>query len=64
MANADAMATGFWWLLIVLIVLGCTSHIADIGKPRKPTTSGAVAFITLVNGLLIWGIAYFGLMRG
>ncbi len=43
-------------LLSVILALGCGITLGEVGKERKPTTSGT-AFVSLVlTGLVIYGI--------
>lgn len=52
----------FKYLLIVLIVLYAVSTIMTIlviDKERTPHTRVSAVFTTIVNALLIWGIAVY-----
>jgi len=51
----------FSWLFLSLTVCDVMVRILIVGKQREPITSGDAAFNILVNGLLTWGVCYFGM---
>lgn len=47
-----------WSVRIVsgLLAVGTLLTIAEIGKPRKPTTHATAVMVVMVNALLMWAL--------
>lgn len=55
--------TIFGWLYLVLIALGAMIKINEVGKPRKPVTSGEAALYVLISSLMTWALYAWGLKQ-
>ena len=50
----------YLWFLVAWFLLGAVMVVANVGKPRKPTTPDIAAIIVVIDALLIAGIFVFG----
>lgn len=50
----------FLWTYLTLTVLDSIGRIIEIGKPREPRTANGVVCDLILNGLLTWGVIYYG----
>lgn len=51
----------FLWTYLCLTILDCSGKIMEIGKPREPRTSAGVILDILTNGILAFGVIYYGI---
>lgn len=52
------MATFILWAYIALTLIGTAGNVSQIGKPRKPMTSGTAAGSFLISAVLCAGVYY------
>ena len=51
----------FLWTYLTISILDIVAKIMSIGEEREPRTPALVAFDTLFNGTLTFGVLYFGM---
>ena len=51
----------FLWMYLIVGSLSVAARIALIGVPRRPYGRGEVALLTIVDGLVIFGVLYYGM---
>jgi hypothetical protein len=51
----------FLWLFLSVAIADGVARILSIGKKREPTFPAGVAVDLVVNGLLVWGVLYYGM---
>lgn len=50
----------FLWTYLSIAIFDAIMKIALIGHERRPRRPGVVACDLFVNGLLAWGVIYYG----
>ena len=51
----------FLWTYLVMAILDGLGKIVSIGEPREPRSRGLVMFDLFMNGLITWGVIYYGM---